>query len=286
MESLVTDQADHNFGTGHDTGAILETIYDIDVFWIIVLIAACSCTASAQTLEAEQSTREDSISVSAGFTSEELQIAEQFDTKLATARQAVRVDPKSAIDQMEALIAQLETHAFLEHHRVRLLVQLGQASLAAGAPKKAVGYYQQRLALAAESCKPQSSYPVECGRARMDVGIAKIAANERDGLGLLVQAVEDHRLQIELDGKPEELHHFVHLRHLSEATIVLGIMYERMGKFADARIALQESRNAAMKILECVEVQDSLREEAKQFLMLIQNQEAAFEVTPLIKPPQ
>ena len=109
----------------------------------------------------------------------------------------------------------------------------------------------------------------------MDLGVAKMIAGEPDGLELLKQAVDDHRRQVRLDGNPQQLPHFVHLRHLSEAALVLGSAYVRLGKPAEARTAFQESRNAAAQILAVADVQESLREEAKQFLTLLDKQEAA-----------
>ena len=109
----------------------------------------------------------------------------------------------------------------------------------------------------------------------MDLGIAKIVAGEPDGLELLKQAVEDHRRQVKLDGKPEELQHFVHLRHLSEAALVLAGAYGRSGKSAEAHTALEESRKAATQILSVPDVQESLRNEAKQFISIIDKQQAA-----------
>jgi tetratricopeptide (TPR) repeat protein len=233
------------------------------LIWIVVAFA---CAAQGQT------TRKDSISVSAGLTKEELQISEQFDAKLAAERQAIRADPKNAIDQLQGLMTQVEGHPFLEHHRPGLLVQLGQAYLAVGQPRKAVELYQQRLVMSDDDCKPQSIYPAGCGRARMDLGIAMILAGDGGGLDLLKQAVDDHRRQVKLDGKPEELQHFVHLRHLSEAAIVLAGAYVRLGKPAEARASLEESHNAATKILSVPDVQESLREEAKQFIGIIEKQ--------------
>ncbi len=166
----------------------------------------------------------------------------------------------------------VKEHPFLEHYRPGLLVQLGQAYLAIGQPRKAVEFYQQRLALSDDDCKPQSTYPAECGRARMDLGIATILAGDGGGLDLLKQAVDDHRRQVKLDGGPEELQHFVHLRHLSEAAIVLAGAYVRSGKPAEARAALEESRNAAAKILSVPDVQESIRGEAKQFIGIIEKQ--------------
>jgi hypothetical protein len=55
----------------------------------------------------------------------------------------------------------------------------------------------------------------------MDVGMARLVAGEPGGLELLVPA-DDHRRQTKLDGKPEEVQHFVRLRHLSEGALVLG----------------------------------------------------------------
>ena len=68
---------------------------------------------------------------------------------------------------------------------------------------------------------------------------------------------------------PEELQHFVHLRHLSEAALVLGSAYARAGEAADARAGLEESRSAANKIIAVADVQQSLRDEAKQFVSVI-----------------
>jgi hypothetical protein len=106
------------------------------------------------------------------------------------------------------------------------------------------------------------------------LGIAKFAAGEAGGLELFKQAVDDHRRQVRLDGRPEELQHFVHLRHLSEAAIFLAGAEMRSGRTTEARAALKEAKDAATQILSVADVQESLRQEAKQFVSTIDKAEA------------
>jgi tetratricopeptide (TPR) repeat protein len=238
------------------------------------VLMMCMITGQSQT-PSGLPTRRDSVTVSAGMTKEELRISEAFDEKLAAARR--ERDPKNAVAQLETLRAEADQHEFLHHHRPQLLVYLGQAYLAGGQAKKAVGFYEQRLAFEADECKPEASYPSACGTAQMDLGVAQIAAGQPSGLEMLKNAVANHRRQVKLDGKPEQLHHFVDLRHLSEAAMVLGVVLVRFGQISAARTSFEESRQAAAQILANPDVQASLRDEAKGFLAFIQKQEAGLD---------
>jgi len=244
---------------------------------LTILLLTAVNTGYAQTGQAQPS-RKDSVTVSAGFTKEELRLADEFDAKWGAARQLVRNDPKSAVKQLQELLSIIAKHTFLEHNRPQILVTLGNAYLAGGDAKAAVSVFEQRLHMEDEDCRPGAKYPSSCASAQLNLATAKMSAGESaTALDLVRSAVDNFQLQIKLEEPHEanELQHFVDLRKLGEAELVYGIFLARGGRWAEAKRVLDECIATSGKIISNSDVQPSLRTDAQQFIDLAKKQEAA-----------
>ena len=84
---------------------------------IILLVAAALCWSQA-------TKQKESVTVSAGYTKEELRIADEFDSKWQVARKNPNL--REAITSMQALLVMIDAHGFLEHNRTELLQGSGR----------------------------------------------------------------------------------------------------------------------------------------------------------------
>jgi len=242
--------------------------------WFFVIAGTLTCCAQTAS---ELPARKDSVSVSAGFTKDELRVADEFDSKWESARQIVSTDPRNAIKRLQELLAIIDHHAFLEHNRPQLLVALGDAYMGAGELPAAVKVFEQRLRTD-EECKPNATYPASCASAQLDLATARMASGDVSvALDLARSAVENFRQQLKLENPREadELQHFVHLRKLGQAELMYGLFLARGGRAGEASQMLGQCVETLGQILANAEVQPSLRTDAQHFIDLARKQQAA-----------
>jgi tetratricopeptide (TPR) repeat protein len=206
-----------------------------------------------------------------------LRLADDFDAKWNSARQAVRKEPTSAVRQVRELHSIIDDHKSLEHYRSQVLATLGDACLAAGDTKAAVSAFEQLLDMEAEECKPTAKYPSSCASAQLSLATAKVSAGDSAGaLELMGSAAEKFRRQIKLEGprEPAELQHYVHLLKLAEAEVVYGVTLARVGKSEEAKKALNRCIVATSEIVANTEVQPSVRTDAQEFMDMAKGQKS------------
>ncbi len=207
-----------------------------------------------------------SVTVSAGYTKEELAIADQFDAKYREASDALGVgNAEAAVAQFRSLLDMLAGKRYLEHKRARLLTDIGAAYLAKGDTKNAIVFYEQRLELEKDACKPGAFYPSTCADAQMDLAMARMSAGEAStALELMRKAIENFRLHIKSEDDDE--FRVLHTRHLGEALLVQANFLVRTREPQKARSAVEE----AVKLLEDASTNDkaqlSIRESARKLL--------------------
>jgi tetratricopeptide (TPR) repeat protein len=235
----------------------------------ILILAVSVCKPQTQP------TRKESISVSAGFTKEQLKLADQFDARFLAARQALRSNPRAVVVELTALLDTIAANTFLDHNKPQVLNWLGQAYIVAGQPKEAIKIFEQRLSMEADDCKPQASYPSGCAEVQMDLATAKSAAGDVHGaVDLMRQAVDNFLRQLKLEKPKEvdELQHFVNLWKLGKGAFIYAALLVRAGNGTEAKPALQQSITALTEIVSNTEVQASLRADAQQLLDLAKKQ--------------
>ena len=216
--------------------------------------------------------------MSAGFTKDELRLADEFDAKWNSARQAVRNNPNSAVKQLQELLSIIDGHKLLEHNREQVPSTLGNAYLAAGDAKAAVGVFERVVQMKDDDCKPTAKYPSSCASAQLNLAVARMSAGDSAAaLELLRSALDKFRLQIKLEEPREsnELQHCVQLRLLGEAELTYGIFLAHVGKSAEAKQAFDRCIATSGQILANPEVQQSVRTDAQQFIDLAKRQQSA-----------
>jgi tetratricopeptide (TPR) repeat protein len=234
---------------------------------IVFLVASAPCWSQA-------TKQKESVTVSAGYTKEELRIADEYDAKWQAARQNPNL--REAIVALRSLLVMIDGHSFLEHHRTELLKALGQADVAAGQAKAAIIVYEQLLKASNEDCKPTGSYPGNCGDAKLGMASAKALDGQWEGaLDLAGQAIESFKRQIKIEeawAAKEDIH-YVHLMELGYAKLVSSNIHARAKRAAEAKELLKESIADLEEVVSHSAEQPGLQTSAQRYLDIAKKQQ-------------
>lgn len=219
---------------------------------IIGFVGLWSFQAAAQETRPVQ--RQDSVTVSAGISKEQLALEDRLNGIVAQADQVLRNgNVADAIKQYEEAVKLVQDQPLLAEQRNRIMDKLATGYVVGNRAKDAIPIRTELLDGRKKDCESDSTAVSDCAEAQFKLGTVKIAAGDFEGaLVLLLEAEASY-------GKAQKFSHtheftMIEIKDQAETKILSSVALFRLGRTPEA-IA---STEAAILQLTKVQADDNI----------------------------
>jgi len=223
-------------------------------------------TIGASSQEQKLPQRQDSVTVSAGISKEQLAREDQLNGVILHADELLRNgNAADAIKQYESALDFVHKQPLLEEQKSHVMEKLARGYVSGNRAADAIPIYSQLLAAKAQDCRSESKANTDCASLQFRLGVAQMYALDFKGALSSFQSAETTYAKA---AKLTKLHEsmMVDLMDQAQAETYIAVALSRNGKTADAIATVK----AAIPILNRVQsdenLQISIRDDAKRTL--------------------
>jgi tetratricopeptide (TPR) repeat protein len=223
-----------------------------------------SLWASPQTQKRIQ--RNDSVTVSAGISKEQLALEDRLDSVILHGDELLRNgNAVDAIKQYESALDFVHKQPLLEEQKSHVMEKLARGYVSGNRAADAVPIYSQLLAAKTQDCHSESKANTDCASLQFRLGVAQMYALDFHGALSSFQSAETTYAKA---AKLTKIHEsmMVDLKEQAQARTYIAVALFRIGKTAEAITTIE----AAIPLLNHVQSDEdlliSIRDDAKHSL--------------------
>ncbi|SRR6266478_9701222 len=210
--------------------------------------------------------RQDSVTVSAGISKEQLALEDQLNGVITHADELLRNgNTVDAIKQYESALDFVHKQPLLVEQESHVMEKLARGYVNGNRAADAVSIYSKLLSSKMQDCQSESMAVSDCASLQYRLGVAQIYALDFQGALSSFQSAEVNYAKA---AKLSEIHEvmMVVLKDQAQAKTYIGVALFRIGKTADAVATIKAAIPLLNRVQSDETLQISIREDAKRSL--------------------
>ncbi len=210
--------------------------------------------------------RQDSVTVSAGISKEQLALEDQLNGVILHADQLLRNgNTVDAIKQYESALDFVHKKPLLAEQESRVMEKLARGYVIGNRAADAVLIYSKLLAARTQDCQSESMAVSDCASLQYRLGVAQIYALDFQGALSSFQSAEANYAKASKLSENHEVM-MVELKDQAQAKTYIGVALFRIGKTADAVATIDAAIDLLNRVQSDETLQISIRDDAKRSL--------------------
>ena len=241
---------------------------------VATIVGLWSFQAVAQQTKPAQ--RQDSVTVSAGISKEQLALENQLKAIVSQGDQALKNgNTAEAIRQYEAALKLAQNQPLLAEQRNRVMDKLATGYVVGDRAKDAIPIRSELLDGRKKECESESTAVSECAEAQSNLAIAKMGVGDFAGaLTSFQQAEASYAKAEKFSGNHEFM--MIEVKDRAETKLLSAIALFRLGKTTEAIASAEAAISELTRVEEDENINSGVRDDAEQYLQQAQSLRSRF----------
>lgn len=237
---------------------------------LLVAIFAALWSFQAVAQETRPVQRQDSVTVSAGISKEQLALEDRLNGLVSQGDQALKNgNAADAIRQYEDALKMVQNQPLLAEQRDRVLDKLATGYVVDNRAKDAIPIRSELLDGRKKDCQSESTAASDCAAAQFKLGTARMAAGDFAGALTSLQQAEASYAKAEKFSNGHEFS-MIEVKDQAETKILSAVALFRLGRTTDAIAATETAISQLTRVQADESILSGIRDDAAKTLQQAQ----------------